>query len=89
MRIKLVQSGGIAGKKMAASAEHKLTKKEWDELVGALKRRSSTRSVKDGISYILQNEKDENSKAVIDIEAIPEKYEGLFKKLFDRLKADR
>jgi len=88
MKIKLVRSGGIAGKKMSASADHKLTKEEWDELVAASKKgTSSTRGIKDGFNYVLQNEEDENSKTVIDINAIPEKYERLFKKLFDNLKA--
>jgi len=87
MKIKLVQSGGIAGKKMSASATHKLTKEEWDELVAASKKEtSSSRSIKDGFHYVLQNEEDENSRTVIDIQSIPEKYDELFKKLFDRLK---
>jgi hypothetical protein len=87
MKIKLIQSGGIAGKKMTASVNSKLSKKEWDELIAVLKKEtSSTRSIKDGFNYILENEE---SKTVIDIQSIPDKHEALFKKLFDELKAEK
>ncbi|HMK03052.1 MAG TPA: hypothetical protein VK489_02630 [Ferruginibacter sp.] len=87
MKIKLIQSGGIAGKKMSASANHKFTKEQWDDLIAVSKKAaSSTRSIKDGFNYVLENEEDENSKTAIDIQAIPEKYDKLFKKLFDKLK---
>jgi hypothetical protein len=87
MKIKLIQSGGIAGKKMTASVNSKLSKKEWDELIAALKKEtSSTRSIKDGFNYILENE---DSKTVIDVRTIPGKHEDLFKKLFDNLKTEK
>jgi hypothetical protein len=90
MKIKLIQSGGIAGKKMSASVDHKLTKEEWDELIAASKKQaSSTRTIKDGFHYVLQNAEDENSKEAIDIQAVPEKYEPLFKKLFENLKLEK
>ena len=90
MKVKLIQSGGIVGKKMTASANSKLTQKEWDELIAVTKKESSaTRAIKDGFNYVLQNEEDENSKTMIDIQAIPEKHDALFKKLFENLKAEK
>ena len=90
MKVKLIQSGGIVGKKMTASANSKLTQKEWDELIAVTKKETSaTRAIKDGFHYVLQNEADENSKTVIDIQAIPEKHDALFKKLFEALKIEK
>ena len=90
MKIKLIQSGGIAGKKMTASVSSKLNEKDWDELVALLKKEApATRAVKDGQHYVLQNEEDANSKTVINIQSIPEKYNALFKKLFENLKVEK
>ena len=89
MNIKLVQSGGLGGKKMTAVAASKLSAEEWNELIAVTKKKASNKRSPDAFHYTIQKDGDENSKAVIDISSIPEKHEGLFKKLFDKLTPEK
>lgn len=90
MKLKLIQSGGIAGKKMTALVNSRLSKKDWDALIAVLKKGASPgRAVKDGLNYVLQQEEEESSKTVIDIQAIPEEHNELFRKLFENLKVEK
>lgn len=87
MQITLTQSGGIAGKKMTASLNSTLTDKDWEALIEAIKVDTTEKSSKrDAFSYTLQKKKDEGSITSIDIGAIPDAHNDLFKKLFDSLK---
>lgn len=87
MQITLTQSGGIAGKKMTASLNSALTDKDWEALIEVIKVDTSEKNRKrDAFSYTLQKKGDEGSKKNIDIGAIPDVHNDLFKKLFDSLK---
>ena len=88
MNIKLIQSGGLAGKKMTAVAASKLNDADWSELINGVKKKVTKRSA-DAFNYTLQKEGDDASKTVIDISDIPAKYEPLFKKLFDKLAPEK
>jgi hypothetical protein len=85
VNIKLIQSGGIAGKKKTAVTDSKLTDKDWDGLVTALSKKTGRGKMRDAFHYSIQKEGDDASKTTIDINAIPDEHEGLFKKLFDSL----
>lgn len=87
MQITLTQSGGIVGKKMTASLNSALTDKDWQALIEAIKvDTTEKRSKRDAFSYTLQKKEDEGSITNIDIGAIPDVHNDLFKKLFDSLK---
>jgi translation initiation factor 1 (eIF-1/SUI1) len=85
VNIKLIQSGGIAGKKMTAVADAKLTEKEWESLVASLAKKAGSGKMRDAFHYSIQQEGNDASKATIDIHAIPDEHEAMFKKLFDNL----
>lgn len=86
MQITLTQSGGLAGKKLAASLNSTLTDKEWKILIDTIKANVAEKSKKrDAFSYTLQKKEEEATKTSIDISAIPAVYDDLFKKLFDGL----
>lgn len=86
MQITLTQSGGLAGKKLAASLNSTLTDKEWKILIDTIKANVAEKSKKrDAFSYTLQKKEEEATKTSIDISAIPAAYDDLFKKLFDGL----
>jgi hypothetical protein len=89
MNIKLIQSGGLAGKKMTAVAASKLNEADWSELIGVVKKKTGNKRSADAFSYVIQKEEDDNSKTIIDISNIPVKHEALFKKLFDKLKPEK
>ena len=89
MNIKLIQSGGLGGKKMTAHAAAKLNAEEWNELVAVIKKKASNNRSADAFHYIIQKDGDDDSKTVIEISSIPEKHESLFKKLFDKLKPEK
>ena len=87
MEIKLTQSGGLAGKKMEAIVNSKLSEKEWDALLEAVaKKPEKAGKAKDAFSYTLEKSDGDKTIKVIDIQAIPEIYNDLFKKIFDELK---
>ena len=87
MEIKLTQSGGLAGKKMEATVESKLSEKEWDQLLEVVsKKTENNNKMKDAITYTIQKNEDETTKMAIDITAIPEVHNDLFTKIFNELK---
>ena len=87
MQITLTQSGGIAGKKMKGSSQSALTDKDWEALIEAIKVDTTEKSRnRDAFSYTLQKKGDEGSTTSINIGAIPDGHNDLFKKLFDSLK---
>ena len=86
MNIKLIQSGGIAGKKRIAVASTKLTDKDWDGLITAAATKENKSRQRDSFHYSIQKEGDDASKTIIDIDAVPDEHEGLLKKLMDKLK---
>ncbi|MFM2363542.1 MAG: hypothetical protein RLZZ316_2444 [Bacteroidota bacterium] len=47
MKIKLTKAGGIAGKKMSATADANLNAQEWDELIDLIKRENNGRVKKE------------------------------------------
>lgn len=90
MKIKLIKAGGIAGKKMSATADANLTAKEWDELIDLIKREpSGAGKRRDAFSYALQKLNDEESKTPIHIQQVPDKHKALFKTLFENMKAEK
>lgn len=90
MKIKLIQSGGIAGTKLTANVTSKLTDAEWESLIASTKKSSDAgRKAKDAFHYTLQKEDDDATKTVIDIQAIPEEHNELFEKLFNNLKPEK
>ena len=87
MQIRLTQSGGLAGKKMTALVNVLLTEKQWNLLIAAVKSNGAKNSKsKDAFTYTLQKNEEEETKKSIDISAIPDAYNDLFKKLFEGLK---
>ena len=87
MEIKLTQSGGLAGKKMEATVDSKLSEKEWEQLLEAVsKKTEKSNKMKDAITYTIQQNEDEATKMAIDITAIPEEHNDLFTKIFNELK---
>ena len=87
MQIKLIQSGGLTGTKMAATVASKLSENDWDTLVKAVAKKPGANSkTKDGFTYTLQKNEDDTSKTAIDIQAIPEVHNELFEKIFNKLK---
>ena len=87
MQIKLTQSGGLTGKKMSAVTNTNLSTDEWHALITELKKDTDEkRTKKDAHHYTLQQTSDDSTKTLIDLDAIPEKHDALFKKLFDNLK---
>ena len=87
MEIKLTQSGGLAGKKMEATVDSKLSEKEWKDLLEAIsKKTENSNTIKDGFTYTLQKNEDNTTKMAIDITAIPEVHNDLFTKIFNELK---
>ncbi len=87
MKIKLTQSGGIAGKKMEAIVDTKLSESEWNLLIKAVAKTPEVNTkTKDGINYSLQNNQDDNASIPIDIAAIPTVHNDLFTKIFNKLK---
>lgn len=87
MQITLTQSGGLTGKKMTAFVNVLLTEKQWDLLIIAVKSKGAKdRKNKDAFTYTLQKNDEAQTKTSIDISAIPETYNDLFKKLFEGLK---
>ncbi len=91
MKLKLIQSGGLAGKIMTAKVSSKLTEEEWTELVKSVKKKSSSRSgrMADAFSYSIQKDEDEGTIVSIDLDAIPGKYQELFRSLFEKLKVEK
>ncbi len=91
MKLKLIQSGGLAGKPMTATVSGKLKEEEWAELAKLLRKKSSMRgsAMRDAFHYTLQRDDDEQSNIVIDINTIPEKHQALFQLLFEKLKAEK
>ena len=90
MQIKLTQSGGLTGTKMAATAKSTLTEEEWNSLIEAVKKPvDADKKKRDSLHYTLQKTDDANSKESIDIRLIPESHNELFKKLFDELKPEK
>lgn len=90
MKIKLIKAGGIAGKKMSATADADITAQDWDELIDLIKRETSGAVKKrDAFSYALQKLNDEESKTPIHIQQVPDKYKALFKTLFENMKAEK
>ena len=90
MEIKLTQSGGFADKKMEAIVNSKLSEKEWDALLKAVaKKPENDGKAKDAFSYTIQKNQEDKTKMAIDIQAIPEIHNDLFKKIFDELKPIR
>ncbi len=88
MQVKLIKTGGLAGKKMSASQEWKFSDDEWNELIEAIEKRETTaKRVPDAFHYALQKGNEEEIK--VDIGSIPLKYEGFFKKLFEDLKVEK
>lgn len=86
MQITLTQSGGLAGKKLAASLNSTLTDKDWKILIDTIKANVTEKSKKrDAFSYTLQKKEEEATKTSINISAIPAAYDDLFKKLFEGL----
>ena len=87
MQIKLIQSGGLTGTKMAATVACKLSENDWYTLVKAVSKKPGVNNkAKDGFSYTLQKNEDDTSKTAIDIQAIPEVHNELFEKIFNKLK---
>ena len=88
MQVKLIKTGGLAGKKMSASQEWKFSDDEWNELIGAIgKKETTAKRIPDAFHYALQRGNEEEIK--VDIGSIPPKYEGFFKKLFEDLKVEK
>ena len=87
MNIKLTQSGGITGKKMTAVTNINLSLEDWNTLITQIQKNpDDKRTKKDAHHYTLQQTSDDSTKTLIDLDAIPEKHDVLFKKLFDNLK---
>lgn len=87
MQIILTQSGGFAGKKLIASSDSTLTEKDWEDLIDTIKITTIDKNKKrDAFSYTLQKKEEAASKTSIDISALPDAHNKLFKKLFDDLK---
>jgi hypothetical protein len=54
MKIKLTKAGGIAGKKMSATADANLNAQDWDVLIDLIKRESNGAGKKrDAFNYAL------------------------------------
>ncbi len=87
MKLKLIQTGGVVGKTMAAQVNSKLKEEELAALVSAVKKKTTRGKAKDAHSYILEKDGDAETGVVIDINAIPPEHLPLFKKLFENLKA--
>ena len=57
MEIKLTQSGGLAGKKMEAIVNSKLSEKEWDALLEAVaKKPEKADKAKDSFNYTIEKQ---------------------------------
>jgi hypothetical protein len=90
MKLKLVQSGGLMGKKLVSFAESGMTEEEWGELMNAIKADAATfKKKRDALHYSLQKNDDENTKISIDISRVPAKYLPVFKKLFENLRSEK
>jgi hypothetical protein len=87
MKLKLIQTGGVVGKTMAAQVSCKMKEEELAALVSAVKKKTVRGRAKDAHSYILEKDGDAQNSVVIDINAIPPEHNALFKKLFENLKA--
>jgi hypothetical protein len=87
MKLKLIQTGGVVGKTMAAQVNAKLKDEELAALMAAVKKKATRSRAKDAHSYVLQKGDDEKSCVSIDITAIPPEHNALFEKLFNGLKA--
>jgi hypothetical protein len=88
VKLKLVQSGGIAGKTMVAEASAKLKEKDFEALVNMVKKQKGRGKAKDAQHYTLQKSGDDKSAVSIDLESIPPSHNELFKKLFDNLRPE-
>jgi peptidyl-tRNA hydrolase len=88
VKLKLTQSGGIAGKNMVAQVKSNLTEADWKELVDAIKKPKGKVKGKDMQSYCLQKETDD-TPVQVDISAIPSQHTELFKALFSKMKAEK
>jgi hypothetical protein len=86
VKLKLIQSGGIAGKTMMAEVNSKLKEKDLEELLKAVKTQRTRGRVKDGETYMLQKGDDDTTAVAINISAIPTSHNELFKKLFENLR---
>jgi hypothetical protein len=88
VKLKLIQSGGIAGKTMVAEATSKLKEKDFEELLKTVKtqRTRGGGRMKDAQTYVLQKGDDDTTAVSIDISAIPASHNELFKKLFENLR---
>ena len=87
--IKLIKSGGFVGNKMSASTAWKFSAGEWEELVDAIKREEGKTKAKDAFHYSIQKNDDENSRVPVNIQTIPDKFNGIFKELFDNMRAEK
>ena len=87
VKLKLIQTGGVVGKTMAAQVNSKMKAEELEALVSAVKKKTTRGKAKDAHSYILEKDGDAESGVAIDINAIPPEHTALFQKLFNGLKA--
>jgi hypothetical protein len=87
MKLKLIQTGGVAGKTMAAQVNCKMKDEELDALVAIIQKKATRGRARDAHSYVLQKDGDEKSNISISIDAIPPEHTALFQKLFNGLKA--
>ena len=86
-KIKLIKTGGLVGTHMSASAAWQFSGGDWNELVNAIKRDSSPTKARDNFHYAIQQDGDEKTRVPVSIQSIPEKFTGIFKELFDNMKA--
>jgi hypothetical protein len=86
VKLKLIQSGGIAGKIMEAEASSKLKEEDFEALLKTVKTRRTRGKMKDAETYMLQKSDDDKTAIAIDINAIPPSHNKLFKKLFENLR---
>lgn len=90
MKIKLIKTGGIAGKKMSAVAATNFNQADWDTLIRLIKREEKGPGKKrDAFNYQLQQDDDDSTKTPIHIQDIPEKYRAVFKELFENMKVEK
>lgn len=87
MKLKLIQTGGVVGKTMAAQVNAKLKEEDVAALMAVIKKKATRSRAKDAHSYLLQQGDDEKTCVSIDINAIPAEHTALFQKLFNALKA--
>jgi hypothetical protein len=86
MKLKLIQTGGLVGKRMAAQVSCKLKEEEWAALLAIIQKKATRSRARDAHNYVLQKDNDEKNGISIDINAIPPEHASLFQKLFEGLK---